>query len=153
MPFHPPVRAANTSTRACGSLAAGGSMWVLDQFASRQLRGWPSTAYSPARAAIGSTNTTSMISRSVLRRVAMACKTGKIARKLAFSAANRYPPSDQVRGHASPGKCFRECGDNRVPAQPKMSNPVLVEVTRGSLVESRHTGAVAVIDADGATML
>jgi L-asparaginase II len=34
-----------------------------------------------------------------------------------------------------------------------MSNPVLVEVTRGKLVESRHRGAVAVVDADGATML
>jgi L-asparaginase II len=30
-----------------------------------------------------------------------------------------------------------------------MSNPVLVEVTRGSLVESRHRGAVAVRDAEG----
>lgn len=30
-----------------------------------------------------------------------------------------------------------------------MSNPVLVEVLRGGLVESRHTGAIAVADADG----
>jgi L-asparaginase II len=30
-----------------------------------------------------------------------------------------------------------------------MSDPVLVEVLRGMLVESRHRGAVAVIDADG----
>ncbi len=30
-----------------------------------------------------------------------------------------------------------------------MSNPVLVEVTRGSLVESRHRGLVVVTDADG----
>jgi L-asparaginase II len=30
-----------------------------------------------------------------------------------------------------------------------MSNPVLVEVTRGSLVESRHRGAIAVVDGDG----
>jgi L-asparaginase II len=34
-----------------------------------------------------------------------------------------------------------------------MSNPVLVEVLRGELVESRHRGAVAVVDADGATVL
>jgi L-asparaginase II len=34
-----------------------------------------------------------------------------------------------------------------------MSNPVLVEVTRGNLVESRHRGAVAVVDADGARVL
>ncbi len=34
-----------------------------------------------------------------------------------------------------------------------MSNPVLVEVLRGSLVESRHSGAVAVVDADGAPVL
>jgi L-asparaginase II len=34
-----------------------------------------------------------------------------------------------------------------------MSNPVLVEVVRGALVESRHRGSVAVVDADGATVL
>ena len=34
-----------------------------------------------------------------------------------------------------------------------MSNPVLVEVVRGGLVESRHRGTVAVADADGATVL
>lgn len=33
-----------------------------------------------------------------------------------------------------------------------MSNPVLVEVLRGPLVESRHRGAIAVVDADGATL-
>jgi len=32
-----------------------------------------------------------------------------------------------------------------------MDNPVLVEVFRGGLVESRHRGAVAVVDADGKT--
>jgi L-asparaginase II len=34
-----------------------------------------------------------------------------------------------------------------------MSNPVLVEVLRGALVESRHSGAVAVVDADGGRAL
>jgi L-asparaginase II len=34
-----------------------------------------------------------------------------------------------------------------------MGNPVLVEVVRGGLVESRHRGAVAVLEADGATVL
>lgn len=34
-----------------------------------------------------------------------------------------------------------------------MSNPVLVEVLRGALIESRHRGAVAVVDADGRTVL
>ena len=34
-----------------------------------------------------------------------------------------------------------------------MTNPVLVEVTRGPLVESRHRGAVAVCDAQGKTVL
>lgn len=34
-----------------------------------------------------------------------------------------------------------------------MDNPVLVEVTRGPLVESQHRGAVAVVDADGASVL
>lgn len=33
-----------------------------------------------------------------------------------------------------------------------MENPVLAEVTRGSLVESRHRGAVIVVDADGAVV-
>lgn len=32
-----------------------------------------------------------------------------------------------------------------------MANPVLVEVTRGNRVESRHSGAVVVVDGDGAT--
>lgn len=30
-----------------------------------------------------------------------------------------------------------------------MSNPVLVEVLRGALVESRHTGSIAVADPEG----
>ncbi|MFY9692226.1 MAG: asparaginase [Xanthobacteraceae bacterium] len=34
-----------------------------------------------------------------------------------------------------------------------MSNPVLVEVTRGALIESRHRGAVAVADAEGRSVL
>ena len=34
-----------------------------------------------------------------------------------------------------------------------MSNPILVEVLRGSLVESRHAGSVAVVDADGRSVL
>ena len=34
-----------------------------------------------------------------------------------------------------------------------MGNPVLVEVLRGGLVESRHAGAVAVVDADGGRVL
>jgi len=34
-----------------------------------------------------------------------------------------------------------------------MTDPVLVEVLRGAVVESRHRGAVAVVDADGASVL
>ena len=34
-----------------------------------------------------------------------------------------------------------------------MTNPVLVEVTRGHTVESRHRGAVAVVDGDGGAVL
>jgi L-asparaginase II len=34
-----------------------------------------------------------------------------------------------------------------------MSNPILVEVLRGALVESGHRGAVAIADAEGATVL
>lgn len=33
-----------------------------------------------------------------------------------------------------------------------MANPVLVEVTRGQMIESRHRGSVAVVDADGAVV-
>ena len=32
-------------------------------------------------------------------------------------------------------------------------NPILVEVTRGALVESCHRGAVAIADADGRVLL
>ncbi len=34
-----------------------------------------------------------------------------------------------------------------------MENPVLAEVTRGSMVESRHRGSAVVVDADGAVVL
>src|SRR5215813_13818954 len=34
-----------------------------------------------------------------------------------------------------------------------MANPVLVEVMRGAVMESRHCGAVAVVDADGGAVL
>jgi L-asparaginase II len=34
-----------------------------------------------------------------------------------------------------------------------MDNPIFVEVMRGGLVESRHAGALAVVDADGAMAL
>lgn len=34
-----------------------------------------------------------------------------------------------------------------------MTDPILVEVTRGALVESRHAGRAAVVDADGALVL
>lgn len=34
-----------------------------------------------------------------------------------------------------------------------MANPILVEALRGGVVESRHRGAVAVVDADGGTVL
>ncbi|HKZ96635.1 MAG TPA: asparaginase, partial [Hyphomicrobiaceae bacterium] len=36
---------------------------------------------------------------------------------------------------------------------PASSNPVLVEVVRGTTVESRHVGAIAVADADGRLLL
>ena len=34
-----------------------------------------------------------------------------------------------------------------------MSNPVVAEIRRGSLVESRHRGSIAVVDADGSVVL
>ena len=34
-----------------------------------------------------------------------------------------------------------------------MRNPILVQVLRGSLLESRHRGAVAVVDADNRPVL
>lgn len=34
-----------------------------------------------------------------------------------------------------------------------MANPVLVEVTRGHMIESRHRGSVAVVDAEGSSVL
>jgi L-asparaginase II len=38
-------------------------------------------------------------------------------------------------------------------SQAALSNPVLVEATRGTLVESRHSGAIAVVRPDGALLL
>jgi L-asparaginase II len=34
-----------------------------------------------------------------------------------------------------------------------MINPFLIEITRGRLIESRHRGSVAIVDADGASVL
>ena len=34
-----------------------------------------------------------------------------------------------------------------------MTNPVLVEVTRGSIVESRHRGAISIVDSEGRSLL
>jgi L-asparaginase II len=50
--------------------------------------------------------------------------------------------SEPVRLYGQERRCARE-----------MENPVLVEVLRGGLIESRHRGAVAVVDAEGATVL
>jgi L-asparaginase II len=52
-------------------------------------------------------------------------------------------------------------GSEPVPTSPEsapttgafMDNPILVEVMRAGQIESRHRGAVAVVDADGATVL
>ena len=38
------------------------------------------------------------------------------------------------------------------PASAPPANPIVVEVTRGGMVESRHRAAVAVVDADGAVV-
>ena len=38
------------------------------------------------------------------------------------------------------------------PVPGSLSNPVLVEATRGTRVESGHRGAIAVVDADGGTV-
>ena len=35
----------------------------------------------------------------------------------------------------------------------KMTNPVLVEITRGEVVESRHRGAISVMDSAGNSVL
>src|SRR2546421_9846675 len=77
MPFQPPVRPAMTSTRAGGSEAAGGSMPVLDQSASRQLGGCSVAAKRIARATIGSRKRTSKIILIVLTR---GCMGGEVKR-------------------------------------------------------------------------
>jgi hypothetical protein len=59
---HPPVRAANTTIRASGSLAASGRMPALDQRAVCQWRG-SSNPHSTALAAIGTRNTISRVTR------------------------------------------------------------------------------------------
>src|SRR5262249_43823646 len=67
-PFQPPVRPENTITRASGYSRAAGRLPVLDQSASRQLRGPPSNANQVARAAIGSRNTANSDRIMILRR-------------------------------------------------------------------------------------
>ena len=42
---------------------------------------------------------------------------------------------------------------NVIMSETNTANPVLVEIIRGSLVESRHAGAIAVTDADGRLLL
>ncbi len=44
---------------------------------------------------------------------------------------------------------FGELSRALVKASRKMQNPVLIELTRGRLVESTHSGAIAVVRADG----
>ena len=44
---------------------------------------------------------------------------------------------------------FGELSRALVKASRKMQNPVLIELTRGRLVESTHCGAIAVVGADG----
>src|SRR5262249_53757318 len=63
-------------------------------------------------------------------------------------AAARSPTSSMAIVGANRGAALPEAAFGRT-----MTNPVLVEVLRGALVESAHRGAVCVADADGATVL
>jgi L-asparaginase II len=56
------------------------------------------------------------------------------------------------RQFATPTRHGRRLKINNVNVRP-MNDPVLVEVLRGGLVESRHRGAVAVVDADNRIVL
>src|SRR5436190_16346540 len=53
MPFQPPVRPDSTRMRASGKALAAGKVCVLDQSASRKLRGRSSNENKAARAATG----------------------------------------------------------------------------------------------------
>src|SRR5690606_10727035 len=56
-------------------------------------------------------------------------------------------------GPPSPTTSRSSSGSSRHRERHRMTNPVLVEVLRGDTVESRHRGAVAVVDGDGAAVL
>lgn len=62
------------------------------------------------------------------------------------------PEAHRRSGPARPGAAKGAFGA-LIGAAQLMSNPVLIEVCRGGVVESRHRGAVAVTDADGAAVL
>ncbi len=97
------------------------------------------------------------------------CRQDKAAKAwsqpISATCAPRAAP-DQVRGDASgpdlPPAHIRPAltSPRRFAHHPRrqifkgapMSNPVLVEVTRGREVESRHRGAAVVMDADGAVV-
>src|SRR6185437_6100933 len=64
------------------------------------------------------------------------------------SESAAFPSRPPQAGEGDADAVYDERGPN-----PSMSNPILVEVTRGTTVESRHRGSVAVVDADGATVL
>ncbi len=59
----------------------------------------------------------------------------------------------QIYGRLFDRRLLYRVVDGPKPGRSNMSNPVLVEVTRGPLVESRHRGAVAVVDAEAQTVL
>ena len=72
---------------------------------------------------------------------------------MVFRRERRGGGGGRFHGNASINGSRLNSGKQRQDAALTMSNPVLVEVLRGALVESRHRGAVAVVDADGGRVL
>ena len=73
-------------------------------------------------------------------------------RLLPVGRAADFRPLLLLQARRGPRRRHRPAGalDRTASARPPESNPVLVEVTRGRpLVESRHRGAIAVVDAQG----
>ncbi len=60
------------------------------------------------------------------------------------------PPAPETKRRQ---KYHRRQGRRHEAAEATPANPAVVEVTRGAMVESRHRAALAVFDADGATVL
>lgn len=73
------------------------------------------------------------------------------ARPLSWAATS---PTDPIRVESAVGWDYEvRAGELENATQVEMSNPILVEILRGNVVESRHRGSIAVSDSGGRLLL